>query len=143
MGFYSSATLIMDAKRHGVQFHSVSIDRSDWFCTVNPDDSIQLGFCVVEGMSLAPTEVLLAQRARASFASIQDLRHRVPLSARVLRALAGIGALETLDPGRRQALWTVLASFEQEDLFNVTPSDSSPAFPKMPPSKNSTPTTKA
>jgi error-prone DNA polymerase len=54
MGFYSSATLIMDAKRHGVQFHSVSIEQSEWFCTVNPDDSIQLGFCVVEGMSAGP-----------------------------------------------------------------------------------------
>ena len=132
MGFYSSATLIMDAKRRGVRFHSVSIERSDWFCAVNPDDSIQLGFCVVEGMSTGPAEILMAERARGPFASIQDLRRRVPLSARVLRTLAGIGALESLTPGRRQALWSVLDSFDQEDLFQSSPSRI-PIFPATSP----------
>jgi error-prone DNA polymerase len=133
MGFYSSATLIMDAKRRGVAFHSVSIGRSDWFCTINPDDSIQLGFCVVEGMSAAVAEALAAERARAPFASIPDLRGRVPLGARVLRTLAGIGALQSLVPGRRQALWSVLESFRQEDLFQSPPR--APLFPPMNPAE--------
>jgi error-prone DNA polymerase len=133
MGFYSSATLIMDAKRHGVQFHPVSIERSDWFCAVNADDSIQLGFCVVEGMSVGPVEVLMAERARAPFTSTQDLRRRVPFGvhgARILRTLAGIGALESLAPGRRQALWSVLDSFDREGLFHSSPSGA-PLFPAM------------
>jgi error-prone DNA polymerase len=132
MGFYSSATLIMDAKRHGVQFHSVAIERSEWFCTVNEDDSIQLGFCVVEGMSAGPVETLLAERARAPFASIEDLRRRVPLSSRVLRTLAGIGALQGLMPGRRQALWSVLDPAHQQDLF-LTSAAASPEPPALPP----------
>jgi error-prone DNA polymerase len=132
MGFYSSATLIMDAKRHGVQFHSVSIDRSQWLCAINADDSIQLGFRVVEGMSAGPVETLIAERTRTPFASIQDLRRRVPLTTRVLRTLAGIGALQSLAPGRRQALWSVLDSSSQQDLFHSAPSsDSSPLFPPM------------
>jgi error-prone DNA polymerase len=117
MGFYSSATLIMDAKRRGVRFHSVSIDCSEWFCIIDEDDTIRLGFCVVEGMSAGVVEVLVAERAREAFGSIEDLRRRVPLNARVLRTLAGIGALESLAPDRRQALWSVLASFERDDLF--------------------------
>jgi error-prone DNA polymerase len=127
MGFYSSATLIMDAKRRGVRFHSVAIERSDWFCTVNADDSIQLGLCVVEGMSAAVGEMIVAARP---FASIRDLRRRVPLSARVLRTLAGIGALESLVPGRRQALWSVLDSTGQENLFPPG-AGSGPVFPAM------------
>ena len=130
MGFYSSATLIMDAKRHGLEFHSVSIEKSDWLCAVNPDDSIQLGFCVVEGISAGPVEILVAERARAPFASIRDLRRRVPLSARVLRTLAGIGALQSLAPGRREALWSVLDSTSQEDLFLASPPPP-PSFPAM------------
>jgi error-prone DNA polymerase len=133
MGFYSSATLIMDAKRHGLTFHPVSIDRSDWFCTVNADDSIQLGFRVVEGMSAATAENLVAERARAPFGSIQDLRRRVPLGAhgaRLLRTLAGIGALQSLAPGRRQALWSVLDSFDHSDLFLASP-PAGPVFPAM------------
>jgi error-prone DNA polymerase len=132
MGFYSSATLIMDAKRHGVAFHPVAIERSDWFCTVNADDSIQLGFCVVEGLSAGPVEKLLAERALAPFASIEDLRRRVPVSGRVLRTLAGIGALQTLMPGRRQALWNVLEPAHQQDLFlNAAASPPPPALAPM------------
>ena len=130
MGFYSAATLIMDAKRHEVRFHSVAVERSDWFCTVNPDDSVQLGFCVVEGMSAGPAEVLLAARAAAPFASIQDLRRRAPLSGRVMRTLAEIGALESLTQGRREALWEVLDAYAQGDLFQA-PAARRPAFRAM------------
>jgi error-prone DNA polymerase len=136
MGFYSSATLIMDAKRRGLTFHSVSIEHSDWFCTINADDNIQLGFCVVEGMSAGPVESLLAERARAPFTSIEDLRRRVPLSARVLRTLAGIGALQSLVPGRREALWSVLDTFSEEDLFQSPHlSPMAPLFPAMDPAE--------
>jgi error-prone DNA polymerase len=130
MGFYSSATLIMDAKRRAVQFHSVSIERSDWFCTINPDHSIQLGLCVVEGISRPPVDILLAQRTRAPFTSIHDLRRRVPFTSRVLRTLAAIGALENLSPTRRQALWNVLAPYHHGDLF---PHDSPPPATPTPP----------
>jgi error-prone DNA polymerase len=133
MGFYSSATLIMDAKRHGVQFHSVAIERSEWLCTIDADDSIQLGFCVVEGMSRAVGEALAAERNRAAFASIEDLRRRVPMGnqgAKILRTLAGIGALESLAPGRRQAFWSVLEGYDREGLFQTAPEDA-PQFPPM------------
>jgi error-prone DNA polymerase len=134
MGFYSSATLIMDAKRRGVRFHSVDIAQSDWHCAVNADDSIRLGFCVVEGMSEGPARQLVAERARAPFESIHDLRRRVPLSTRVLRTLAGIGALEGLAPGRRQALWSVLEGCDAGDLFQPQAqarAHDEPAFPAM------------
>ncbi|HEX4085044.1 MAG TPA: error-prone DNA polymerase [Chthoniobacteraceae bacterium] len=129
MGFYSGATLIMDAKRRGIKFHSVDIVHSGWLCAVNPDDSIRLGFCVVEGFSAGPAGQLLEERARTPFHSLPDLRRRVPLSMRVLRTLAGIGALESLEPGRRQALWNVLESHDTDDLFQA-PAEA-PAFPAM------------
>jgi error-prone DNA polymerase len=131
MGFYSSATLIMDAKRRGVVFLPVSIEHSEWFCTVNPDEGIQLGFCVVEGMSQGVAERLVAERGRGAFGSIHDLRRRVPLSGRVLRTLAEIGALESLALGRREALWRVLESFDDSEMLPAQ--ECVPVFPPMNP----------
>ncbi len=34
MGFYSPATIVDDAKRHGVEVRSVDVNRSDWHCTL-------------------------------------------------------------------------------------------------------------
>ncbi|MEA3189127.1 MAG: error-prone polymerase, partial [Chthoniobacter sp.] len=46
MGFYESATLVRDAKRHGVRVRPVSVLHSDWRCIIEQDGSIRLGFCV-------------------------------------------------------------------------------------------------
>src|SRR5213078_359012 len=42
MGFYSPATIVKDAKRHGLQVRPVCVMRSDWLCTIEPDDSLRL-----------------------------------------------------------------------------------------------------
>src|SRR6059058_426536 len=39
MGFYSPATIVKDAKRHGLKIRPVCAARSDWLCTLAPDDS--------------------------------------------------------------------------------------------------------
>jgi error-prone DNA polymerase len=133
MGFYSPATLIMDAKRHGVRFHPVAVERSEWFCTVNEDDSIQLGFCVVRGMSQGVAAALVEERGRKAFGSIEDLRRRVAFGthgARVLRTLAEIGALEGLAAGRRQALWKVLDGFDDQGLLAESTGGGA-VFPEM------------
>lgn len=38
MGFYHPATLIQDAKRHGVKVHPIDVTRSDWRCTWHEED---------------------------------------------------------------------------------------------------------
>src|SRR5207245_8280215 len=37
MGFYSPATIVKDAKRHGLQVRPVCVMRSDWLCTIEPE----------------------------------------------------------------------------------------------------------
>src|SRR5512144_2066416 len=37
MGFYSAATLVEDAKRHGVVVKAVDVQRSDWDCTLEAE----------------------------------------------------------------------------------------------------------
>ena len=43
MGFYGPATLVQDARRHGLQVRPVCVARSGWDCTVEADDAIRLG----------------------------------------------------------------------------------------------------
>src|SRR5678810_949479 len=80
MGFYSSATLVKDARRHGVKILPVCVLRSEWNCTVISDDTVRLGFCVVNGLRREHADELVLQRSQAAFRSIDDFKRRVALT---------------------------------------------------------------
>ena len=112
MGFYAPATLVKDAQRHGLHFNPIDVTRSDWRCAIeeeNGERRVRLGFNYVKGLREQAARALLAARAQAPFASIQDLVNRVPeLRKDELRRLSEIGALNfiTASPThRRAALW--------------------------------------
>src|SRR5271169_189908 len=112
MGFYAPATLIKDAQRHGLHFNPIDVTRSDWLCTIeeeNGERRVRLGLNYVKGLRAQPAQAILAARAQAPFAGIQDLVNRVPeLRKDELRKLSEIGALNfiTASPThRRAALW--------------------------------------
>jgi error-prone DNA polymerase len=117
MGFYSSATLIKDAQRHGLKFRPVCVARSDWNCAIEPDDSVRLGFTVVRGLSNSGAERLRAERNKAPFASLDDFKRRARLNKDELRVLASIGALNCLAGHRRDALWNIEKEIHENDLF--------------------------
>jgi error-prone DNA polymerase len=119
MGFYSSATLIKDGQRHGIRFLPVCVARSDWDCTLDPDDSIRLGLRVAGTLSSPNARALLLERGRAPFTSLEDLKRRVPLNKDELRALAKIGALNCFAAHRRDALWRVERGARTDDLFET------------------------
>ena len=50
MGFYHPSTLVKDAQRHGVRFHPIDVQVSDWDCTVEADGAIRLGLRYVSGL---------------------------------------------------------------------------------------------
>jgi error-prone DNA polymerase len=50
MGFYHPATLVKDAQRRGVRFHSIDVQQSDWLCRVEEDGGIRLGLLYVTGL---------------------------------------------------------------------------------------------
>jgi len=112
MGFYAPATLVKDAQRHGLHFNPIDVTRSDWLCTIeeeNGERRVRLGLNYVKGLREQPSRAILAARAQAPFASIQDLVDRVSeLRKDELRKLSEIGALNfiTASPThRRAALW--------------------------------------
>lgn len=142
MGFYSSSTILQDARKHGIRVLPVSVLQSDWRCTVESDSAIRLGLCMVQSLNATHAQHLLSQRASQPFASLADFQRRAGLHREELRILALAGALQGLASHRREALWKVQEPVE-DDLFSLaasrqtnSPSPPEPCpLPKMNPAQ--------
>lgn len=130
MGFYHPATLVKDAQHRGQKIRPVNIQHSDWKCTIEKDRAIRLGFMYVKGFRKNTAEILVQERHRTPFRSLQGLQQRVPINRSEMITLAQIGALNSMGMKRREALWQVeKASRPAGPLFsNQDPveNDSSP-----------------
>jgi len=115
MGFYSPATLVKDAQRHGLKCKPIDVTRSDWPCTLEqiPEGlAMRLGMRYVKGLRKEIALETVRQRDLRKFASIDDLKQRVPeMQKSELAALAEVGALNSVSARRgfhrRDALWQV------------------------------------
>jgi error-prone DNA polymerase len=116
MGFYSPATLVKDARRHGVKMRPVCVAKSEWRCAVESDDVVRLGFCVVNGLRQEHGEEIVRQRKLEPFRSLADFKRRVCLTKEELRTLAELGALNCFRENRRSALWAV-EEVQHDDLL--------------------------
>jgi error-prone DNA polymerase len=111
MGFYSPATLVKDAQRHGLKVKPIDVTKSDWRCTLE-NGAMRVGMRYVRGLRESVANATVRARANAPFTSVDDLVRRVPeLQKRELIVLADIGALNFLNSDhrmhRRDALWQV------------------------------------
>jgi error-prone DNA polymerase len=121
MGFYSVASLVQDAKRHGIRVLPVSLDHSDALCQVIDDTTLRLGFASVKGLRAPAIARLLAARHQQPFVSVQDFMRRTDFSAAERRLLALAGALNGVAEHRRAALWQVETTYDTDDLFRQVP----------------------
>src|SRR4029434_3461389 len=80
MGFYTPATIVKDAQRHGLKIKPVCVLESDCRCTVVDDNTVRLGVCVVNGLRQEHAEELVGQRADRQFESLDDFKRRALLS---------------------------------------------------------------
>jgi error-prone DNA polymerase len=109
MGFYSPATIVKDAQRHGLRALPVDVTRSEWNCTlervVSPESrvpsesevALRVGLRYVRGLREEAGLALVRERLLTSFTSIDDLARRVPeLRKDELTTLAEIGALNSV-----------------------------------------------
>ncbi len=116
MGFYTPATIVKDAQRHGLKIKPVCISQSDWRCTVVDDNTVRLGFCVVNTLRQEHAEQLVSQRQNRQFDSLEDFKRRVPLAKDELRTLAELGALNCFAEHRRAAMWEVEVTLHDDLL---------------------------
>jgi len=125
MGFYSPATIVKDAQRHGLKLLPVDVMKSEWNCTleevvsrqslvVSQEDletkpngqrpttndlriALRMGLRYVRGLREEAGQSLVCERAQTPFTSIHDLTRRVPeLRKDELTTLAEIGALNSI-----------------------------------------------
>ena len=120
MGFYASATLVKDAKRHGVRVRPVCVIGSSVETIIEPDDSLRLGLMQVQGLRREHALAMIQERTRQPFASLDDFKARTRFTKDELRTLAEIGALNTLAPHRRAALWEAERTRRELDLFAIS-----------------------
>jgi error-prone DNA polymerase len=141
LGFYSPATLVKDAQRHGVRVHPIDVVRSNWECTLEGDKGmppeVRIGLRYVRGLSGDAGARLVEARAQAPFPSLADFAARVAPKRNELEALAESGALAGIDPGaaeRRSAVWQVSAlERDPRSLFaGVPPPDADAPSPLDP-----------
>jgi error-prone DNA polymerase len=124
MGFYHPATLVKDAQRHGLKVLPIDVTRSDWRCALEKHQGeicLRMGLLYVKGLREEAGEAIVRERARRSFASVDDLVERVPcLKKPEMVMLAEVGTLNWVaaqhsDPARRRpqarhrrdALWQI------------------------------------
>ncbi|HJS52004.1 MAG TPA: error-prone DNA polymerase, partial [Pyrinomonadaceae bacterium] len=123
LGFYSAATLVKDAQRHGLHFLALDINKSQYEFTVEEvkgEQQVRVGLNYVRGLREEIGKKIVAERCRSphvskgetfkptyslrpclcaglcngSYTSIEDLVRRVPeINKREVRALSLAGAL--------------------------------------------------
>ncbi|MGQ9590246.1 MAG: error-prone DNA polymerase [Planctomycetota bacterium] len=150
MGFYSAATIVDDAKRHGVEVRPIDVARSSWDCTLEavegagpsgrdpgeaaPRFAVRLGFRFLRGMREADWRRIERARLARPFSSAEDFAARTRLDGGALRRLAEAGAFQSFEGSRRQALWSAkgLAGFEPVPL-ELSSAERAPGFAELDP----------
>ena len=117
MGFYTSSTIIEDAKRKGLVVLPVDVTISDWDCEIGdtplfskrghsvPLRPVRIGLRYVKGLSETVARRILDARAERAFASIDDVVRRAKLDDGATTRLAESGAFAVFEKNRRGALW--------------------------------------
>ncbi|HSG81664.1 MAG TPA: error-prone DNA polymerase, partial [Gemmatimonadota bacterium] len=97
-----------------------------------PGPALRIGLRYVRGLgSKAEAQLQAAWESGGPFESVEDVVHRSGLGVPALKTLAEAGAFDTLwGPGRRSALWEVLARLAQEPLAPV-PAQQRPKLKEM------------
>ncbi|MDY8109096.1 error-prone DNA polymerase [Fulvimarina sp. 2208YS6-2-32] len=129
MGFYAPAQIVRDAREHGIAFRPISVNRSSWDQSLEPEafdpsaissahvsmrpaiwsrHAVRLGFRQVKGLSQADMAILIARRG-AGYDSVRDVWLRTGLKRAVIERLAEADAFACLGLSRRDALWAVRA----------------------------------
>lgn len=124
MGFYRNDTIIYDAIRHGVRVLPVSLNKSEWKCTIESANTIRLGFCVVSGIRETHALDLIKDRKEKSFENLTDFLKRSSLRSDVVQRLALASRFEDFNWSARDSLWAIMA---YENLLD-SPKDNQLSF---------------
>lgn len=140
LGFYTPNQLMQDARRHGVEVLPVDVSHSDWDAALAPPTqaagplrAVRLGLGLVDGLSAAAGQRIVAARSARAFDDVADLARRARLGRRELAQLAAADALASLSGHRRQQVWDAVALQAVPALLAEAPVHEAPlALPEAP-----------
>lgn len=107
MGYYSPATIAVEAKRRGVSVLPVDINLSQKKFTVEGHSAIRASLMIVKGMTENAADSIVNSRKRRRFVSLQDFCLRTEIESNIVENLALCGAFDSLHSNRRQLVWDV------------------------------------
>ena len=154
MGFYAPASLIGDARRHGVRVRGIDINASGVLATLEPAECrdpdyareparepaggepvpgqpvIRLGLSEVRNLGTSAAEEIVAGQP---YADLEDFARRTTTPAAALEALALGGAFGCFRVSRREALWAAgaAATIRPGQLPGTTLGMTAPPLPVM------------
>jgi error-prone DNA polymerase len=154
MGFYAPASLIGDARRHGVRVRGIDINASGVLATLEPAERrdpgyareparepaggepvpgqpvIRLGLSEVRNLGTSAAEEIVAGQP---YADLEDFARRTTTPAAALEALALGGAFGCFGVSRREALWAAgaAATIRPGQLPGTTLGLTAPPLPVM------------
>jgi error-prone DNA polymerase len=135
MGFYSPASIVEDARRHGIEVRPIDILASQWECTLEPGLgrtlAVRMGLRYVKGLGEADWEAIQKARRRHP-ADVAGFVSESGLDEGALSALASCGALRSLGADRRQALWEVSGTSRRRDGESASEGLDLPAVEMLP-----------
>lgn len=126
MGFYPAASLVQDARRHGVRVGGPDVQLSRQRAHAHRADSnnppapapiapvtldcdentiVRIGLDQIKGLGTAADRIVACRDTGGTFAGMADLASRASLSSRELQLLARAGALDRLGVSRREGIW--------------------------------------
>jgi error-prone DNA polymerase len=112
MGFYAPAQLVRDARDRGVEVRPISVNHSDWDCTLEPRPdgalALRLGFRQIKGLRAEDAAWITAARANG-YPDVESLWRRAGIRPDTLERLAEADAFAALGLTRRDALWAAKA----------------------------------
>jgi error-prone DNA polymerase len=123
MGFYPPATLVHDARRHGVPVLGPCMRDGGWDCDVVVNEGVvdpvsdrggltrpalRVGWRHIRGLGEKSRRALQDAHAAGPFISTADVIRRARLSRADALHIARAGAFDAFDPGRRAAAWEAL-----------------------------------
>lgn len=112
MGFYAPAQLVRDARDHGVEVRPVSVNHSEWDCTLEPRPdgalALRLGFRQIKGLREEDATWIAAARGNG-YPDVESLWRRAGVHPDTLERLAEADAFSALGLTRRDALWAAKA----------------------------------
>ena len=144
MGFYTAATIVEDAKRHGIEVLPIDVQHSNWDCLLerkwgqSPFSErkwgqspfpIRMGLRYVRGLGEGHWGRIERARVERAFASVEDFVRRTRLDEGTVSRLAEAGAFDGFDVNRRGALWRVKGLMHTPDAsLSVDERERTPEF---------------